>query len=208
MSIKERIIEESAAMFATYGLKSVRMDDIASQMGISKRTIYELFGDKENLITSALMHFFHKKEAHDKVCAEGAENVIEALLRNMAASEEVIQQGVSVMADLRKFYPQIHRRIVEESYESGTRHMRELIDRGIDEGLFVRYVNPDMLITFFVELMDTIFNRFNAITPPKDYTIAEMLRFSMVFFVRGMSTPEGIRMVDQYLIEKSILNNN
>lgn len=194
-------------MFSVYGLKSVRMDDIAAQMGISKRTIYEIFGDKESLISAALMHFFHKKEEHDKCYAESAGNVIEALLENMTASEEMMQKGVTIMADLRKFYPQIHRRLVEESYESGTRHMRSLIDRGIQEGLFVSYINPDMLITVFVELMDTLFNRFNAITPRKDFPLAEVMRYSIVIFIRGMATTRGIEMIDRFLKEKMTTNN-
>ena len=49
-SQRERIIEHAMEMFATQGIKSVRMDDIASQLGMSKRTLYELFGDKEELL--------------------------------------------------------------------------------------------------------------------------------------------------------------
>ena len=54
MDQKERIIEQAMQMFVTQGIKSVRMDDIAQQLGVSKRTLYELFGDKEGLLYLAM----------------------------------------------------------------------------------------------------------------------------------------------------------
>lgn len=61
MDQKERIIEQAMQMFVTQGIKSVRMDDIAQQLGVSKRTLYELFGDKEGLLYLAMERFFESK---------------------------------------------------------------------------------------------------------------------------------------------------
>lgn len=58
MTQKERIVEQAMRMFATQGIKAVRMDDIARQLGVSKRTLYELFGDKEGLLYLALNCYF------------------------------------------------------------------------------------------------------------------------------------------------------
>ena len=61
MDQKERIIEQAMHMFVSQGIKSVRMDDIAQQLGVSKRTLYELFGDKEGLLYLAMDRYFEKK---------------------------------------------------------------------------------------------------------------------------------------------------
>ena len=58
---KERIIDQAMHMFVSQGIKSVRMDDIAQQLGVSKRTLYELFGDKEGLLYLAMDRYFEKK---------------------------------------------------------------------------------------------------------------------------------------------------
>lgn len=60
MDQKERIIEQAMQMFVTQGIKSVRMDDIAQQLGVSKRTLYELFGDKEGLLYLAMEAVFSR----------------------------------------------------------------------------------------------------------------------------------------------------
>ena len=62
MLSRDRIIAESTDLFVRYGVKSVRMDDIASRLGVSKRTIYELFGDRESLIQTCVEHFYDRQE--------------------------------------------------------------------------------------------------------------------------------------------------
>ena len=70
MDQKERIIEQAMHMFVSQGIKSVRMDDIAQQLGVSKRTLYELFGDKEGLLYLAMDRYFEKKRIERAaVCA-------------------------------------------------------------------------------------------------------------------------------------------
>ena len=62
MLSKDRIIAESTDLFVRYGVKSVRMDDIASRLGVSKRTIYELFGDRESLIRTCVEYCYNRRE--------------------------------------------------------------------------------------------------------------------------------------------------
>lgn len=69
MDQKERIIEQAMHMFVSQGIKSVRMDDIAQQLGVSKRTLYELFGDKEGLLYLAMDRYFEKKRSSAPRCA-------------------------------------------------------------------------------------------------------------------------------------------
>ena len=61
MDQKERIVAQAMQMFVSQGIKAVRMDDIAQQLGVSKRTLYELFGDKESLLYLAMEHFFREQ---------------------------------------------------------------------------------------------------------------------------------------------------
>ena len=62
MLLKDRIVAESTNLFVRNGVKSVRMDDIASRLGVSKRTIYELFGDRESLIVECVRHFYASQD--------------------------------------------------------------------------------------------------------------------------------------------------
>ena len=79
MDQKERIIEQAMHMFVSQGIKSVRMDDIAQQLGVSKRTLYELFGDKEGLLYLAMDRYFEKKRIERAAVCAHARNVLEAM---------------------------------------------------------------------------------------------------------------------------------
>ena len=81
MDYRQRIIEEASEMFRTYGIRAVTMDMLANQMGISKRTIYEVFRDKDELLQGVLRWMaIRQREAMTKIFSE-TDNVIEAIYR-------------------------------------------------------------------------------------------------------------------------------
>lgn len=202
MPIKERIIAESTAMFTTHGLKSVRMDDIANTLGISKRTIYELFGDKENLIELCIRHFYSERNKHICETSAGARNIVEEILLNMKLGEQVIGQSFNIMNDLKKFYPKIYKKITEESYEEGVKDMKEKIERGIREGVLIPQIDVDMVIKIFTDIMTVVFERLNRMPKSmRDQSAVKTLRYCVIFFARGIGTQEGIKQMDQLLTE-------
>jgi AcrR family transcriptional regulator len=192
-------------MFVKYGLKSVRMDDIASSMGISKRTIYELFGDKENLIEAAVMNYFLKKHECDMQRTSRSENIIERLILGLSGAEESIQQSMILMNDLKKFYPKVYTHIMEEGFEKRTEAIRQAIDTGVREGVFLDNIGTELSVSLFVDLMQTINERISSAMSARGF--AESVRFCMLFFVRGISTLKGIKQIDKYLMEKQLATN-
>ncbi len=206
MTIRDRIIESSAALFAAHGLRSVRMDDIAATLGISKRTLYESFGDKEHLIEACIRYFFDRKMAEDCLrCAE-ADNVIEELLLSMSSQEESVKRGFRLMNDLRKFYPAIHQRIAEESMEVGTRQMKEKLQRGIEQGLILPSTEVDQATRLFIDFMQAIFVRLNALPDASGNSAARILRRCVILFARGVATQRGIAMIDDYASRNPEIN--
>ena len=135
MDQKERIIEQAMHMFVSQGIKSVRMDDIAQQLGVSKRTLYELFGDKEGLLYLAMDRYFEKKR-------------IERLLNN-----------------LRKFYPAVHDKMTREGTAKSRRDLQEMLEKGIADGLFVDTINLDLAISVLYYTASAITVRKDLILP-------------------------------------------
>jgi AcrR family transcriptional regulator len=192
-------------MFARYGLRSVRMDDIASEMGVSKRTIYEVFSDKENLIEAAVKNFFNKKHDCDMQRTAEAENIIEKLFIGLNNTEESIQQTLVLINDLKKFYPKIYARIMDEISDKGTEGIREAIKIGISEGLFLDNISTELPVSLFIDIAQTIHNRLSSTT--ETHSFAESVRYFVLFFVRGISTQKGIKKIDKYLTEKYLATN-
>ena len=137
MDQKERIIEQAMHMFVSQGIKSVRMDDIAQQLGVSKRTLYELFGDKEGLLYLAMDRYFEKKRIERAAVCAHARNVLEAMfmvLGGVMDNAEVIQR---LLNNLRKFYPAVHDKMTREGTAKSRRDLQDMLEKGIADGLFV-----------------------------------------------------------------------
>ncbi len=207
MEIRERIVEASTALFVAHGLRSVRMDDIAAELGISKRTLYESFGDKERLVEVCVKHYFDCKTADDCRRCAGAKNVIEELLLSMSAREESIKRSFTLMNDLRKFFPAIHQRIADESVEVGTREMKQTLRRGIEQELILPELEVDEAVRLFVDFMQAVFVRLNSYTTPlRGDSVARVLRKCVILFARGVATRRGVEMIDDY-IERNQVHN-
>lgn len=165
MDQKERIIEQAMHMFVSQGIKSVRMDDIAQQLGVSKRTLYELFGDKEGLLYLAMDRYFEKKRIERAAVCAHARNVLEAMfmvLGGVMDNAEVIQR---LLNNLRKFYPAVHDKMTREGTAKSRRDLQEMLEKGIADGLFVDTINLDLAISVLYYTASAITVRKDLILP-------------------------------------------
>lgn len=144
---KERIIDQAMQMFATQGIKSVRMDDIAQHLGVSKRTLYELFGDKEGLLYLAMERYFQRDRQRWTELTANARNVLEAMFMVLAQVMDKAEVSSRMMDNLKKFYPAVHDKLTREGMEKNRRSLRGMLDQGIVDGLFVDNINIDLAIS-------------------------------------------------------------
>lgn len=198
MDQKERIIEQAMQMFVTQGIKSVRMDDIAQQLGVSKRTLYELFGDKEGLLYLAMDRYFEKTRLERSASCADARNVLEAMfmvLGGVMDNAEVIQR---LMNNLRKFYPAVYQKMASEGAAKSRRDLKEMLELGIADGLFVETFNLELAISL-------LYYTASGITVRKDLMLPEGMPEREAFvqivsnFFRGISTAKGLQLVDDYV---------
>jgi len=201
MSSKERIIEESTNLFVRYGVKSVRMDDIASRLGISKRTVYELFGDRESLIIACVRHFYARQAAiHEDRIAQ-ARNVIEEFVMLLDDWEAMVTTNLNFMNDLERFYPAIYGKIKDERHREGRDRLKMKLEQGIEEGLFFRNINLDFAAAALIASVSTVF------TTPSAYEsvnvpMSEAFKYITMCFFRGIATEKGIRLIDRVFRER------
>ena len=201
MSARERIIEESTNLFVQYGVKSVRMDDIASRLGISKRTIYELFGDRESLIIACVRHFHSRQAAIHESRLADARNVIEEFVLLLDDWEAMVAANLNFMNDLERFYPAIYNRIKDERNREGRDRLKRKLREGIEEGLFFRGIHLDFAAAALIASISTIF------TMPSAYDsvhvpMSDAFKYITMCFFRGIATDKGIRLIDSVFRER------
>lgn len=198
MTQKDRIIEQAMHMFVSQGIKSVRMDDIAQQLGVSKRTLYEQFGDKEGLLYLAMVCYFEHNRLQWQALSTGARNVLEQMF--MVLGDVMDRSDVTgrMMDNLKKFYPAVYEKLLREGTEKNRQEFRTMLDQGIAEGLFVDSIHIDLAITVLYYTASALVTRKDLILPEG---ITEREAFVQIVsnFFRGISTAKGLELIDDYL---------
>ncbi len=145
MNVRERILDTALRLFRTYGMKSVTMFDISRECGISKKTVYEHFTDKDALINESIDFMLQQRRSQLTHCAEAA-NVIGELLEGLQYSEQFAQAINPVMFyELRKYHPDAWARVDAFKQKITLPVIRRNLDRGIAEGLFHDNLNLDII---------------------------------------------------------------
>lgn len=204
MSQRERIIEQTAKMFAELGIKSIRMDDIAHALGMSKRTLYEMFHDKEELIYLCMKHLFDEQIRMIAEVTSSCDDKLEALFNGFRLMLEGGERNHRMMTNLQKFYPDVHDRIRTEHIRGGVSRLREVILSYVDLGLINPNINVDLSITIFYYTATLVFCKRNNIVLPDGVTEKEAFMYTIVNFFRGMATEEGVRQIDKLVVDKKL----
>lgn len=203
MYSKEQMIDQAMEMFVAQGIKAVRMDDIASRLGISKRTLYEQFGDKEELLYQCIHRYGRLRNERHAAIEARASNRLEAVLGILSDIRDTAGTAERLRSNLLRFYPQVYVRLERDhDVQGGRRQMRESLRRGIDEGLFVPQLDTELSITL-------LFHAVAGLMSPSELRLPEGIdpfaafEKLMIHFLRGISTPRGLRLIDDYLERRS-----
>lgn len=195
---KERIIDQAMQMFVSQGIKSVRMDDIAQQLGVSKRTLYELFGDKEGLLYLAMERYSERNRQRWNELTAGSQNVLEAMFMVLGEVMDNAEVTRRMMDNLRKFYPAVHDKLMREGMVKNRTSLRRMLEQGICDGLFVDTFNIDLAISVLYYTASAIVTRRELMLPQGMTERGAFVQIISNFF-RGISTAEGLRLIDDNL---------
>lgn len=200
MTQREMIIDTAAEMFAKQGIKAVRMDDIARTLGISKRTIYEIFADKEELLYLGINRYLSLQEERFEALCRSGRNILEGMLfvfDYVAASTET---SMRMRNSLQRFYPRIYERIVTEQHKREMKgELVRSLQRGVEAGLFSEKINLEWASIQLRYLLTGLIERHDIMALPEGMSIREAFTLVVVTFFRGIATVDGLRYIDEYL---------
>ena len=196
--LKGRILQIATALFHQHGIKQVKMDDIANDLRISKRTLYEVYENKEDLLFEVLQQYDSVERQQLLEFDKPGTNVINIILEiYRVRTAEFITVNPLFFEDLQK-YPNLLT-YVRKLHEDKEAEIVAFIERGKNEGLFLENVNYGIVreLTFASEQF--VMNNFLF----KRYDITELSRIMIMLFVRGICTEKGIKLLDQYFSENA-----
>jgi AcrR family transcriptional regulator len=197
MDYRQKIIEEGAMMFRTYGIRAVTMDMLASQLGISKRTIYEVFSDKDELLKGVLKWMVEKqREVMIEIFSE-SENVIEAIFKMLdLMMDHFKKMSPAFQMDMKRIHGDIHKNreeLIDLPYFSNN---SEILKRGIKEGVFRDDINVEITNKCMLEVARMSNDK--DVFPPDDFANKDVVRNFYINYLRGISTQKGLDLINRY----------
>lgn len=189
-----RILETAMPVFKKRGVKSVRMDDIAAMLSISKRTLYELFDNKEALLLEGIKRSKEQTEAHlIKYAASGANEMdvlIEFLRVQMNGLQDVCPEYFTDINHYDSVMDYLHAK-----NDSHRERAREFTRRGIEHGYFIPTINYDI----FTEICDIMMEQVMKLRMYEKYPMTDIIRTIVSLLLRGCCTEKGRQMLDKVL---------
>lgn len=197
MDTKSRILHQAGEMFSRYGIRSITMDEIAQSIGISKRTLYESFSNKEELISYCLaFEYQENKKLRDEIMLRHQDDPLEIIYQHFRQAL-IILNGLhpNFFNDLQKYHPRIWKEQIEDIQKENISFTTSIIEMGASKGLFLQIEHPEILSTMIHSLMQLI--TLGNIFPESRYTKSEVIKHVMLNFIRGLATVEGLKQIDE-----------
>ena len=196
MEVRERILTESGVLFARYGIRSMTMDSLAEEMGVSKRTIYEHFRDKDTLLLEVINYYKEMRttEAHEII--ELSDNAIEALFRIMRVTvSDMKQTNPLFFHDLKKYHPSLLQKFSGDIDLRDFNVTRNLLETGVKQKVFMDTIHID-IVNRTLHALFNLFNPDSSLTQA-DYQRSELFEHVIIPYFRGISTEKGRNLLEE-----------
>lgn len=203
MPVRERILKTAVDLFWRYGVKSITMDDIAKELGISKKTIYQHFNDKDAIVKEVVEQELACEQIDIERLAAEASDPIEEVLRTsdyMRACFGTISPVL--LHDLKKYHPKAWNLFQKHKHEHIIQGISGNLLRGIERGLYRNSINVDVMARMRVEQIEMAFDP--AIFPPQKFSMIDVHVQLIHHFLRGILTEKGFTLYNTYLDKSAI----
>ncbi|MEO6611587.1 MAG: TetR/AcrR family transcriptional regulator [Chitinophagaceae bacterium] len=197
MEPKERILIKAEELFMQYGIRSVSMDDIANNLGMSKKTLYQYFADKDELVEAVVEGHINQVEGDCMACRSGASDAIHEIFLTMEhIMQEFNNMNPMLVYDLEKFHFKAYQRFREYKDKFLLQIIRHNIEWGIKDELYRADLNVDVLSKYRIESIMIPFNV--AVFPPGKYNLASTSGIMIENFTYGLATIKGHKLIQKY----------
>ena len=199
-TIDERGVEllgKTAQLFMRFGIKSMTMDDISREMGISKKTLYQYVSDKNDLVVKVMSGIVEaEKNEANRLCDENPNAIDMVFELTKAMSQKFGRIHPSINYDLQKYHPDAWNLFVGFKEEFIADCMLQNLEKGIEQGLYRANLNPYVISRVYTAKVEFCFD--GQTFPPNKYDFGMIHREMMRYHIRGIASDEGL----EYLKEK------
>lgn len=185
-----QILKVTSIMFRKYGIRSISMDDIARELGMSKKTLYQYVENKNDLVEKLLANIINSSAACITEDTTGM-NAIDILLEvSVKVSHEIKEMNPAIAFDLEKFYPALYRTFVHAKRDHVYRKIKENLEQGINEGIYRTDLDADLVSKLYVQkLIDLHDPEFLS---SLDFSFEKVFQVMFDHHIRGIANLVGL----------------
>lgn len=204
METRDKIIETAKEQFMRFGVRSVTMDDIARLAGISKKTIYQEFSDKNQLVFDT----FSNALQDDIIRLEHLPKIKDGVIEHLVGLTNFIRQrfrdmNPMIMNEIQRYFPQCWQLFEDFKKDYVLKEIIELLEKGKEEGYFRMEINTEIIALIRMEQMMFIFDPIKF--PPSKFNAVDLQLELFEHFLHGIFTEKGR---EAYLKQKNQYNEN
>lgn len=190
-----RIIAGAAELFRVYGIKAVTMDAIATHIGVSKRSIYERFIDKDTLLYAVMDSMISRQREMIEKILESSPDVISAVFCIIRMGRDhASTMSPLIGSDLKKYHSGVLKRLREKCENPDHEAAKKILEKGISQGIFRESIDVEIIGRAFKGISSLAGDE--ELFPREIFLQRDIMRNIMVNFMRGISTEKGVKLID------------
>ena len=199
--MKDDILHRATELFLNLGFKSVTMDDLANELGISKKTIYTHFDNKTKLVEESTMNLFWKiSDGIDQICALQKNPIEEIYDIKRFVMQHLKNEASSPEFQLQKYYPAVHQNLKSKQFHMMQTCIMDNVKRGMDLGIYRENLNTEFIVRIYFSGVTSI--KDNRLFPNSLFVMKSLMEDYLEYHLRGIVTPEGRKILNK------IINSN
>ncbi len=203
MEMRDRIKQKTDELFRSYGIKSVTMDEIATRLGVSKKTIYHSFADKDQLVDEVIGDLIiHTQNCCNKDKAKATDAIHEMFLAMEMVQQMFENMNPVILYDIERNHPATFQKFLQHKNKFLLQVIKENIERGKKEELYRPDINTDVIARVRLETMMLPFNQ--EIFPKNKFNLVDLERKLIEHFLFGVATMKGHKLILKYQ-QKSLI---
>ena len=195
---QERILNVSTMLFLQFGIKSVSMDDICRELGVSKKTIYTYVSNKKELVHLSFLSFMQMEEEVISEIHKSADNALDEMIKITDYTMKFLHMMKPTLTyDLQKYHKETWHYFENTHFKFIATIIFENLERGVKEGIYRSNIEPDILTKLFLGNIMVIIDE--KIFPSRDYLKSNIYHESMSHHLYGIVNKKSIKNLEKYL---------
>lgn len=193
---RQEVVDKVRTLYSEYGIRSVTMDDVVRELGISKKTLYQYFNDKSELVSAVLECERSSRMKEYTNALKNVSNAIEEMLRYYDLQKNMIKEhNPSMMYDLKKYYPKIHNEFLEKKRKVIFESVIGNLKRGKTEGLYRTELDEEIVARLNLMRIEALINI--GIFSNEEMMMPNFFKELFTYHMYGIVSEKGRKMLEQ-----------